>query len=96
MHADKFHQGVPADHFDKAGRYIFADPEIARMAGLAKATGATMAAPTWASGGAAPSSADWISLATDSKGTWVAIAYGTATMYSVYGGANNTNLLAFC
>jgi uncharacterized repeat protein (TIGR02543 family) len=42
VRADKFHQGVPTDHFDAAGRYIFADPEIGRMAEAARAVGATM------------------------------------------------------
>ena len=37
MHGDKFHQGVPTDHWHK-----FQNPDIAYMAGLAKATRATM------------------------------------------------------
>jgi hypothetical protein len=47
---DKYHGGVPADHFDKAGRYLFADPQIADMAEVARATRARMANPLQAVG----------------------------------------------
>jgi hypothetical protein len=45
----------------------------------------------WTAGGAAPLAPTWDSLATDSKGTWVAIAgSGTATMVSTNNGATWT------
>jgi hypothetical protein len=44
---DKYHGGVPADHFDKAGRFIFADPENAHIAEIARAVHATMTSVTF-------------------------------------------------
>jgi hypothetical protein len=41
------HKAVPSDHFDKFGNYVFKDAKIGRLAGVAKATGATMSTVTF-------------------------------------------------